>query len=60
MSVQEWNGAFKKSPYSKKSGAFMSVSVFSYTPVAILHHEIIYFKKVGYVHKIDKILNIVE
>jgi hypothetical protein len=37
MSVQEWNGAFKKSPYSKKSGVFMSVSVFFYSPVAFLH-----------------------
>ena len=42
MSVQEWNGAFKKSPYSKKSGAFMSVSVFFYSPVAFLHLEIIH------------------
>ena len=53
-------GLSKNLHIQKKSGAFMSVSVFSYTPVAILHHEIIYFKKVGYVHKIDKILNIVE
>ena len=42
MSVQEWNGAFKKSPYSKKSGVFMSVSVFFYSPVAFLHLEIIH------------------
>ena len=42
MSVQEWNGTFKKSPYSKKSGAFMSVSVFFYSPVAFLHLEIIH------------------